>query len=57
MPDLARVVHRDCGPSSTFLTLREAERELADVLYDEPTWVGDVWVEPFTVEVLVGGAD
>jgi hypothetical protein len=33
------------------VTLREAERELADVLVDEPTWVGVVWVEPFTVEV------
>ncbi len=54
MPDLYSIVHRECGPVSTFLTLHEAERELADVLADEPTWVGDLWVEP-EVSARVGG--
>lgn len=51
MRDLYSVVHRECGPVSTFVTLREAERELAHMLADEPAWAGELWVEPFTVEV------
>ncbi len=29
----------------------EAEDELCDVLLGEPTWVGDLWIEPFDVVV------
>lgn len=48
MPDLWSLVHRDSGPIQTFLTRDEAERELEDVLRDEPDWADKLSVEPFS---------
>ncbi len=47
MADLYALVHREAGPVSTFLTLEEAEEELERVFGDEPTWPGELSVEPF----------
>jgi hypothetical protein len=49
--DLWVLVHSEHGPISTFLTEAEAARELARVLWEEPTWKGDVWIEPFRLVV------
>ena len=57
MPDLYSLVGRDVGPVATFLTREEAEANLAAVLDDEPSWEGDVWVEPFELVVAVVGTD
>jgi hypothetical protein len=43
--------HVEHGAISTFTTLEEAEHELAWVLEDEPSWTGDVWIEPFNFTV------
>ena len=47
MPDFYSLVHCDAGPLETFETREEAERELARVVKDEPTWADDLWIEPF----------
>ena len=52
MADPYLLVHREAGPLATFMTWQEAVDELRDVLSDEPTWSGDLWIEPF--ELVVG---
>jgi hypothetical protein len=51
MPDLWSPVHQEFGPIQTFLTREEAERELADVLCDEPDWAAKLRVKPFSFRV------
>jgi len=51
MTDLDSLVHAEHGPIRTFTTRGEAERELADVLEDEPGWVSDLYVESFELAV------
>ena len=51
MPSLYSLVHYQHGPVSTFLTFREAARELRDVLQDEPGWINDIWIERFELVV------
>ena len=48
---LYTVVHREAGSLRTFTTRGAAERELADVLADEPTWAADLSIERFEVVV------
>ena len=43
--DLWSLVHREFGPIQTFLTREAAERELEDVLRDEPGWAEKLRVE------------
>jgi hypothetical protein len=45
--DFYSLVHCDAGLLETFETREDAERELARVLMDKPTWVYDLWIEPF----------
>jgi len=47
LADLYSLIHVEDGPITTFVTREEAERELADVLRDEPGWAIDLWIEPF----------
>ncbi len=45
--DLYSVRHREAGPLATFTTYEAAELELEDLLHEEPTWVAELWIEPF----------
>jgi hypothetical protein len=36
---------------TTFTAREDAEQELEDVLRDEPTWAGELWMEPFELVV------
>ncbi len=47
MADFYSLVHCDAGLLETFETREDAERELARVLMDKPTWADDLWIEPF----------
>lgn len=51
LADLYALVHREAGPVAAFLTLEEARHEFMDMLCDEPDWIGDVWIEPFSLRV------
>ncbi len=55
--DLYSLIHREAGLLRTLTTYEDAERELENVLRDEPTWMSDLWIEPFDVTVLAGGAE
>ena len=54
MPDLYSVVHREIGPLATFANYDEAVLELERVFWDEPTWLPDLWIEPFDLVVADG---
>lgn len=45
--DLYSVMHRQAGPLATFTTYEAAELELEDLLHEEPTWIAELWIEPF----------
>jgi hypothetical protein len=51
MPDLWSLVHRELGPICTLLTREEAEKELENVLRDEPDWADTLSVEPLSFRV------
>ncbi len=52
MADLYSLRHREVGPLATFTTYEDAERELEDMLQEEPTWSVDLWIEPFELVTM-----
>ena len=57
MADLYSLIHREAGLLCTLTTYEDAERELENVVRDEPTWMPDLWIEPFDLTVLPSGAE
>ncbi len=57
MADLYTVMHREVGPVAAFVTWDEAVAELERVFGDEPTWLRDLWIEPFDVLVTEDEAE
>ncbi len=52
MADFYTVVHREVGPLATFTSYDEAVLELERVFWEEPTWLPDLWIEPFELIVV-----
>ena len=55
MADLYSVMHRRAGPVATFTTYEAAELELEDLLHEEPTWIAELWIEPFELVTVDEG--
>ncbi|MDQ3866964.1 MAG: hypothetical protein M3304_09090 [Actinomycetota bacterium] len=55
MADLYSLRHRQVGPLATYTTYEAAERELEDMLQEEPTWTADLWIEPFELVTVDEG--
>jgi hypothetical protein len=46
-PALWVLVHRELGPLTTYRTQADALGDLMRVFDDNPSWAGEIWVEPF----------